>query len=92
MYGVLPKSCCSVIELIGDNCAVTQSYVSGCKTAIYSFWSENIEIIHYAGLGIALIELVVFILACCLSNSIKNVGSILPYKDQTSQKVYTPLT
>ncbi|KAL5287327.1 CD63.2 family protein [Megaselia abdita] len=69
---IFPKSCCPSDKLIKDTCAITQSYNSGCKTTFHAFWSKNIEIIKFAGLGIALIEFVGVVFACCLSNSIRN--------------------
>lgn len=69
---VFPKSCCPSEKLVGQTCVLSQSYNTGCKATFHSFWSKNIEIIKFAGLGIALIEFVGVVFACCLANSIRN--------------------
>ncbi|KAL5286815.1 hypothetical protein ACFFRR_008050 [Megaselia abdita] len=68
-YGVsIPSSCCQE-----QNCSNPLNiYVTGCKTALVSLWDNNGDIIKFAGLGIAAIELIGFIFACCLANNIRN--------------------
>lgn len=69
---VFPPSCCPNDNLVHNTCAITQSYNTGCKSVFHAFWSKNIEIIKFAGLGIALVEFVGLVFACCLANSIRN--------------------
>ncbi|XP_014102812.2 23 kDa integral membrane protein [Bactrocera oleae] len=66
----VPNSCC------GTNAASCNMLDAikrpGCKQAFHSFWDKSINIVRYAGLGVAAIELVAFIFACCLANQVRN--------------------
>ncbi|XP_073845828.1 23 kDa integral membrane protein-like [Musca autumnalis] len=66
----VPKSCCGPTAA---SCSITEAALRpGCAKAFDRMWSKNIDIIRYAGLGVAGIELVAFIFACCLANQVRN--------------------
>ncbi|XP_058982330.1 23 kDa integral membrane protein-like [Musca domestica] len=66
----VPKSCCGPSA---TSCSLVEALPRpGCKTAFDRMWSKNIDIIRYAGLGVAGIELIAFIFACCLANQVRN--------------------
>lgn len=73
--GFIPQSCCGVVNTSGvatlDSCPTTQAYTDGCQQAFRSFWASNTDIIRWAGIAVALVELLAFTFACCLANSIK---------------------
>ncbi|TMW44133.1 hypothetical protein DOY81_010784 [Sarcophaga bullata] len=43
----------------------------GCRKEFNDFWSSNLDIIRYAGIVVALVELVAFSFACCLASNIR---------------------
>lgn len=50
--GFVPATCC---ENPG-HCSVENAYKNGCKSTFVNFWDKNSDIIKYAGLIIAAIE------------------------------------
>lgn len=60
--GYYPPSCCKDPRQCNDSTA----YKVGCKQAFVDFWDRNADIIKYAGLVIAAIEV------CQLSNACFN--------------------
>lgn len=50
--GYFPPSCCKESQ----NCHSETVYKKGCKQAFVDFWDKNADIIKYAGLAIAAIE------------------------------------
>ncbi|KAM7343630.1 tetraspanin 42Ed [Cochliomyia hominivorax] len=66
----IPLSCCGINA---TSCSVVSAMTRpGCSRAFGKFWEKNIDIIRYAGLGVAGVELVAFIFACCLANQVRN--------------------
>ncbi|XP_037949755.1 CD63 antigen [Teleopsis dalmanni] len=67
--GSVPSSCCG--ETIGTCAANIYESRPGCQSAFYDFWSSNMDIIRYAGIGVAIVELVIFTLSCCIASSMR---------------------
>lgn len=65
----LPSSCCGATD--GD-CNISRSYTVGCRTAVVSWWRNNWDLIKYVGIGIAAVEFVGLVFACCLANNVRN--------------------
>ncbi|XP_013098676.1 23 kDa integral membrane protein [Stomoxys calcitrans] len=65
----VPSSCCGYMN---GQCDVNV-YESkpGCRSEFREFWATNTDIIRYAGIGVALVELIAFTFACCLASSIR---------------------
>lgn len=66
---ILPGSCCAPDTSV---CTPANSFQTGCSTAVNDFISTSGNIIGAVALGVAGIELIGFIFACCLANSIRN--------------------
>jgi len=66
----IPNSCCGPKVM---SCSTINAMTKpGCERAFASFWEKNMDITCYAGLGVAAVELVAFIFACCLANQVRN--------------------
>jgi CD63 antigen len=66
--GSVPNSCCP-----GNNaCTPSGAFQTGCRSALNDFIYTSGNIIGAVALGVAGIELIGFIFACCLANSIRN--------------------
>ncbi|XP_061402418.1 CD63 antigen [Musca vetustissima] len=65
----VPNSCCGTLNGACD----ASVYVTkpGCRKEFSNFWSSNIDIIRYAGIAVALVELVALTFACCLMSSFR---------------------
>ncbi|XP_033107840.1 CD63 antigen-like isoform X2 [Anneissia japonica] len=67
----VPASCC-----IEKGCEVNQTpknvYEEGCSEALFNFIKENIIIIAGIAIGVAVIQIIGVVCACCLMKSIKN--------------------
>ena len=63
--GFFPNSCCKTAE---PSCRFETVFKKGCKEAFVEFWDKNADIIKYAGLVIAAIEVC---LLCFLFTSSK---------------------
>lgn len=68
-WGNPPASCCAHG---GQTCLVGDAFQNGCGSTIHDFISTSGNIIGAVALGVAGIELIGFIFACCLANSIRN--------------------
>ncbi|CAD7015436.1 23 kDa integral membrane protein [Ceratitis capitata] len=66
----VPNSCCGPNAISCNMLEATSK--AGCEQAFNSFWDKSINIVRYAGLGVAAVELVAFIFACCLANQVRN--------------------
>ncbi|XP_065370017.1 CD63 antigen-like [Calliphora vicina] len=65
----VPKSCCGSMTA---ECPISvYEFKPGCRAQFVDFWASNTNIIRYAGIGVALVELVAFTFACCLASSIR---------------------
>ena len=66
----IPNSCCGAEA---TTCSSFQAMTKpGCSQALSTFWNKNIDIIRYAGMGVAAVELIAFIFGCCLANQVRN--------------------
>jgi CD63 antigen len=65
----IPPSCCADG---GSTCSVINAFNVGCSSAVNDFIKTSGNIIGAVALGVAGIELIGFIFACCLANSIRN--------------------
>uniref|UniRef100_A0A1A9Z7J0 Tetraspanin n=1 Tax=Glossina pallidipes TaxID=7398 RepID=A0A1A9Z7J0_GLOPL len=66
----IPPSCC---EVTATSCTAIEAISRpGCVRAFTNFWENSMNIIRYAGLGVAGVELVAFIFGCCLANQMRN--------------------
>jgi len=64
----VPNSCCAN----GGSCSAATAFPVGCESALFDFIATSGNIIGAVALGVAGIELIGFIFACCLANSIRN--------------------
>ncbi|XP_023291920.2 23 kDa integral membrane protein-like [Lucilia cuprina] len=67
--GNVPSSCCGTMT--GECPQSVYVNKPGCRDTFVDFWATNTNIIRYAGIGVALVELVAFTFACCLASSIR---------------------
>lgn len=65
----VPKSCCG--SLTNECPQSVYETKPGCRAKFVDFWASNTNIIRYAGIVVALVELVAFTFACCLASSIR---------------------
>ncbi|XP_037035119.1 23 kDa integral membrane protein-like isoform X1 [Bradysia coprophila] len=65
----IPTSCCADGT---QQCNAGTAFQTGCSGAVNDFISTSGNIIGAVALGVAGIELIGFIFACCLANSIRN--------------------
>ncbi|XP_058976349.1 CD63 antigen-like [Musca domestica] len=65
----VPNSCCGTLDNACE--ASVYEFKPGCRKEFLNFWSSNVNIIRYAGIGVALVELVALTFACCLMSSIR---------------------
>ncbi|KAL5287328.1 CD63.2 family protein [Megaselia abdita] len=66
------RSCCAENKLVNNECDIQYAYTTGCKQAFRRFWKSNIELIKFAGLGVAIVELVGVIFSCIMANNIRS--------------------
>lgn len=65
----LPKSCCKE-----KDCDVTKTaeiYSKGCATTLEDWLKDNVAIIGGVGIGLAFVQVVGIMFACCLARAIK---------------------
>ncbi|CAD7015438.1 23 kDa integral membrane protein [Ceratitis capitata] len=67
----VPVSCCGSLDATSCPASIYETK-PGCKTEFVDFWATNTNIIRYAGIAVAAIELAVFTIACCLASSMRN--------------------
>lgn len=65
----VPSSCCGT--LTGECDASVYALKPGCRAEFRDFWASNTNIIRYAGIGVAVVELVALTFACCLASSVR---------------------
>ncbi|XP_071941675.1 CD63 antigen-like [Antedon mediterranea] len=65
----VPDSCCD-----DNDCknVVENAYDEGCSKALFDYFNDNIAIIAGVAIGVALVQLIGVMCACCLMRSIKN--------------------
>lgn len=68
-WGTVPSSCCAPDTQV---CTEFNAFSKGCGGAVNDFIGTSGNIIGAVALGVAGIELIGFIFACCLANSIRN--------------------
>ena len=68
----IPKSCCiDQTKSCRDNLAVLENvYTDGCVAAGEKFLDAHIAQVAGVGVGIAVVQLLVFIAACCLCRAV----------------------
>nr|XP_014102768.1 CD63 antigen [Bactrocera oleae] len=67
----VPVSCCGSLDIKECPADVYQTK-PGCTAEFVGFWATNTNIIRYAGIAVAAIELAVLTIACCLASSMRN--------------------
>uniref|UniRef100_A0A182WJS1 Tetraspanin n=1 Tax=Anopheles minimus TaxID=112268 RepID=A0A182WJS1_9DIPT len=68
-YGVnFPQSCCST----AGNAPLCVPFATGCLSRMSSFLDSAGNIVAWVSLGVAAVELLGLISACCLANAIRN--------------------
>lgn len=65
--GLVPSSCCKS----GATCSDTSAYKPGCLNELFDWISDNIYLVGGVGIGMAFIQLVGIIIACCLAQTIR---------------------
>jgi CD63 antigen len=73
----IPNSCCGASATSCSFADVTKTV--GCADAVKRWWNTNLDIIRYAGLAVAAIEMVAFIFGFCLYNGIRNSDRRMRY-------------
>ncbi|XP_028178635.1 CD63 antigen [Ostrinia nubilalis] len=71
----IPDSCCSAQEIKGDvvaACKPENVYQEGCYKNVVSFLNSIAAVLGGVGLGIAAVQLLGVIFACCLARSIRS--------------------
>ncbi|XP_039956553.1 CD63 antigen [Bactrocera neohumeralis] len=66
----VPVSCCGSLDATVCTADVYQTK-PGCTAEFVGFWQTNTNIIRFAGIAVAAIELAVFTIACCLASSMR---------------------
>ncbi|XP_030385273.1 23 kDa integral membrane protein-like [Scaptodrosophila lebanonensis] len=67
----VPASCCGYTDR-SKTCSVDiYAELPGCKQEFLDFWSSNTKIISWSSLFIALFELGIFIVSCCLASAMR---------------------
>ncbi|XP_054738361.1 CD63 antigen [Anastrepha obliqua] len=67
----VPVSCCGSLDATSCSEDVYKTK-PGCVDEFVDFWATNTNIIRYAGIAVAAIELAVFTIAFCLASSMRN--------------------
>ncbi|XP_055686892.1 23 kDa integral membrane protein-like isoform X1 [Lutzomyia longipalpis] len=67
--GSPPPSCCG---LTSGTCAPQNIFQTGCRSALEDWVDTSKHIIAWVALGVAVVQLVALIFACCLGNHIRN--------------------
>ncbi|XP_055621424.1 23 kDa integral membrane protein-like [Toxorhynchites rutilus septentrionalis] len=65
--GNMPQSCCRT-----GTAPLCAPYITGCKASLADFIDNSGDILAWVSLGVAAVELIGLIAACCLSNAIRN--------------------
>jgi len=63
-----PESCCADVAA---TCTYTNAYPKGCKTAFEDWLKDKIAIVGGVGIGLAFIQIVGILFACCLARAIR---------------------
>ncbi|XP_075220092.1 CD63 antigen-like [Lycorma delicatula] len=66
----LPHSCCSNIP-VEDQCTYDKAYQKGCLQSLQTTLEHNTVLVGGFGVGVACVQLVGVIFACCLARSIR---------------------
>jgi len=64
----VPKSCC---DSMISSCTALNSYQDGCVEKVFDFMKENILLIGGIGIGLAFVQIVGIVIACCLAQAIR---------------------
>ncbi|XP_063698601.1 23 kDa integral membrane protein-like isoform X2 [Culicoides brevitarsis] len=69
-WSILPSSCCET-QIVGT-CTKINAYQRGCVSKLREYAVDYSNYIAYVALGVAGVELLGLIFACCLATSIRN--------------------
>ncbi|CAG2107624.1 unnamed protein product [Medioppia subpectinata] len=71
--GFYPASCCkSGEDIVDTRCLERNTWDKGCTKALIDYMKLYLGSLGYIAIGVALIELLIIVMACCLSRDIKN--------------------
>ncbi|EDW74140.1 uncharacterized protein Dwil_GK21772 [Drosophila willistoni] len=68
-YTVVPASCCGYKDTSRTCESTIYTEREGCREKFVDFWASNTDLIRWSSLIIALCELGIFLLACCLASA-----------------------
>jgi CD63 antigen len=69
--GSLPSSCCPTLPLHQKNCVATSASKAGCMNKLLNIMDTKSLLLGVAGFGIAIVQLLGVVFACCLSRAFK---------------------
>lgn len=67
----VPGTCCGDTNRATSCPANIYQTKEGCSVKFVNFWTDNTDLIRWAGLGICIYELIVFIIAAALAHSMR---------------------
>ncbi|EDW57283.1 23 kDa integral membrane protein [Drosophila virilis] len=70
-YTVVPSSCCGYTDRNRVCDAAIYSVRAGCRSTFTDFWKSYTDLISWSSLIVALFELGIFVIACCLANAMR---------------------
>jgi len=70
-YTTVPASCCGYTDRSQTCEAAIYTQRPGCQAEFVDFWASNTDIIRWSSLIIALFELGIFIMSCCLASAMR---------------------
>jgi len=70
-YETVPSSCCGYKDRTKVCEAEIYSQRPGCRQEFVDFWASNTDLIRWSSLIIALFELGIFIMSCCLASAMR---------------------
>ncbi|XP_030387516.1 23 kDa integral membrane protein-like [Scaptodrosophila lebanonensis] len=73
-YGTVPGTCCGYTDRTKTCPASIYMTREGCNQNFVNFWESNTDIMRWAGIGICIFELFVFVVASCLTRSMRRSG------------------
>lgn len=69
--GTVPSSCCGYKDRTATCGYNIYSVRPGCRNEFTDFWRTNMNIIRWSSLFIALFELGIFVISCCLASAMR---------------------
>ncbi|CAG0902628.1 unnamed protein product [Darwinula stevensoni] len=69
---LLPSTCCESEQLVNGNCTeMNEFHRNGCFGVLSDSFEKNVGIVGGVGVGIAFVQVIGIVFACCLSRSIR---------------------